>query len=405
MKSFLTVFKFELFTLVRKKAFLISTILIAVIAFLVLSIPRYSAMFSGLTKSSESDKTVVIYDKDRILTNQDIIKTSFVNYKVEFVDSVDKIEKAVKEQKADAGFVVNSETAFTYYIDNSSITDTNKKIFENMLSKQYQATQLQKKGYDVNEIHKIFNTSIASTSKVLGTDGANYYFYTYALIFLLFFMIMLYGNQIGVGVASEKSNRAIEILTTSCSSNALIFGKVIAGAVTGIIQTVCILGSVAIAYQMNADGWNHMLDAYFHIPASIIITFTFFGIFGYLLYSFLFGAIGALVSKIEEVNGATMPIQMLIMASYFLAFMTISMPDSLLAKIASFVPFTSPICMFVSFSMGSSSILEVVISLLILIITTGLMGLIGAKLYRRGTMSYGNGAKLKNILKIIKQKE
>lgn len=401
MKSFLTVFKFELFMLIRKKSFVISTIFIIVIAFLTLSIPRYSTMFDKLIKSNDTAKTIMIYDENHILTDQNIVKTSFKNDNVKYVDSIDTIKKAVKEEKAEAGFVVNSETTFTYYIENSSITDTNKKNFESLLSKQYQATQLQKKGYDINEINKIYHAPIVANSIVLGTDGANHYFYTYALIFLLFFMIIMYGNQIGIGVASEKSNRAIEILTTSCSPNALIFGKVMAGAVTGIFQTACILGSVAIAYKLNADGWNHALDPYFNIPTSVIVTFAFFGIFGYLLYSFLYGAIGALVSKIEEVNGATLPIQMFIMASYFLAFLTISMPDSLLARIASFVPFTSPICMFVSFSMGSSSLVEVVISLALLIIMTGLMGMIGAKLYRRGTMSYGNSAKFKTMLKIM----
>ena len=59
---------------------------------------------------------------------------------------------------------------------------------------------------------------------VLGTDGQSNYFYTYVLILVLYMMILIYGNQIGVGVASEKSNRAIEILTTSFSPYGLFFG-------------------------------------------------------------------------------------------------------------------------------------------------------------------------------------
>lgn len=405
MKSFLTVLKFELLTMVRKKSFIVSTILIVAVAFIALSIPRYSSMFEGLMQGSDEEKTIMIYDEHKVLKDKDIVKNRFQKYTVEFVDSADKVEKAVKEQTVEAGFVVNSETSFTYYVENSSIADANTSTFESILSTQYQTTQLSKKGYNVSEIDKIYNTPIESKTTVLGTDGVNNYVYTYVLIIVLFMMIMLYGNQIGVGVASEKSNRAIEILTTSCSSNALIFGKVIAGAITGIVQTVCIIGSFLIAYKLNADGWNHMMDAYFNIPMNVLLTFAVFGILGYLLYSFLFGAIGALVSKTEEVNGATMPIQMLMMASYFLAFITMSMPESLLSKIVSFIPFTSSICMFVNVAMGAVSTVEIIISLAILVITTILMGLIGAKLYRRGTMSYGNSAKLKNIVKMIKQKE
>ncbi|MCB6423263.1 hypothetical protein, partial [[Clostridium] scindens] len=82
------------------------------------------------------------------------------------------------------------------------------------------------------------------------------------------------------------------------SPNALIFGKVIAGAIAGVIQTAIMLGSFLIAYQLNADVWDHMLDKFLDIPGLVLITFALFGILGYLLFSFLFGAIGALCSKV-----------------------------------------------------------------------------------------------------------
>ena len=178
----------------------------------------------------------------------------------------------------------------------------------------------------------------------------NNYFYTYVLILVLYMMILIYGNQIGVGVASEKSNRAIEILTTSCSPNALIFGKVIAGAIAGVVQTAIMLGSFLIAYQLNADVWDHMLDKFLDIPGMVLVTFALFGMLGYLL-------------------------------------------------------FTSWMCMFINVAMGSVSTMEIVISLALLAATTVAMGLLGARLYRRGTLSYGNSVKLKNIMKMVKQKD
>ena len=185
-----------------------------------------------------------------------------------------------------------------------------------------------------------------------------------------YMMILIYGNQIGVGVASEKSNRAIEILTTSCSPNALIFGKVIAGAIAGVVQTAIMLGSFLIAYQLNADVWDHMLDKFLDIPGLVLVTFALFGILGYLLFSFLFGAIGALCSKVEEVNGATMPIQLLIIAVFIISFITLQNPDTLLAKIMCYVPFSSWMCMFINVAMGSVSTMEIVISLALLAATT-----------------------------------
>lgn len=405
MRSFLTVLKFELKTLLSKKSFITVTLIFVSLTFIILSIPNYSSIFEGLMKSDKKGKVLMVYDQQGVLSNKEGVNKSFDNYTVTFVDSVETIETSLKNKKAEAGFVVENDTKFVYFVNNSSMMDANPEIFKKLMSNQYQQKALQEKGYDVNEITNIYRTPISSTMNILGTNTKNNFFYTYALIVILFMMIMLYGSQIGVGVASEKSNRAIEILTTSSSSNALIFGKVLAGAVAGILQTTAVIGSALVAYKLNAPAWGNQLDEYFNIPTEVLIIFATFGILGYLLYSFLFGAIGALVSKTEDVNTATSPIQILLAISYVLAFMTMSMPDSLLAKIVSFVPFTSSICMFVNVALGSVSMLELTISFLILLMTTIAVGCIGAKLYRRGTMSYGNAAKFRNIIKMIKQKE
>lgn len=408
MKEFLIVLKFELATMFRKKSFIISTLLVMVLAFVILSIPRFTSGSDdkeGTSANSEEKSAMVIYDQKTIFQNKEVLETIFPNYKVSFVKNLDELKDQVKSGKAEAGFEVKSDTSFQYYVNNSSLNDNMESIFQQAMATQYQTTQLNNKGYDVQAIQQIYSVPITSSSEVLGTDGMSNYFYTYVLILVLYMMIMLYGNQIGVGVASEKSNRAVEILTTSCSSNALIFGKVIAGAITGFVQTAIMIGSVILAYQMNADVWNHALDRYLSIPVEVLLVFGLFGTLGYLLYSFLFGAIGAMVSKTEEVNGATLPVQILIMISFFLAFMIMQMPDSLISKIACYVPFTSCMCMFVNVAMGSVSMIEILISLLILVVTTVLTGLLGAKLYRRGTLSYGNSVKFKNIIKMIKQKD
>lgn len=405
MKQFFHVLKFELITMFQKKSFVISTIIVILAAFIALSIPRFSSLFSGMGSSSKEQQIMEVYDKEGILKNKEIMNTVFEGKNIQFTNSLETMQKNIQDDKTSFGFAVESPTKFTYYVNNSGMNDTNSMKIEQVMQLQYQETQLTQKGYDANEMNAIYHVVIENDAKILGKDGISNYFYTYILIMILYIMIMLYGNQIGVGVASEKSNRAIEILTTSCSSNALIFGKVIAGAIAGVVQTGLMIGSVIVAYQINADAWNHMLDKFFHIPMEVMLTFTIFGVLGYLLYSFLYGAIGALVSKTEEVNSATMPIQILIIVSFFIAFITLQNPDATISLVASYVPITSWMCMFIRVAVGSASILEVGISALLLLFTTLAMGLIGSKLYRRGTLSYGNSMKLKNILKIVKQKE
>ena len=406
MRDFLLVLKFELQTMVRKKSFLISTVLVAAAAFVLLSIPRVFSDDKGTDDTaSEKDKTMLIYDGSGILKNRELAEKNFPEFQISYANSLSEVEEKVRKSEADAGFEVKTPTSFQYYVNNSSLNDANSSRFKTLLQQQYQASELAKLKYDAGKVQAIYQTEVISDTTVLGTDGMNNYFYTYVLILVLYMMILIYGNQIGVGVASEKSNRAIEILTTSCSPNALIFGKVIAGAIAGVVQTAIMLGSFLIAYQLNADVWDHMLDKFLDIPGLVLVTFALFGILGYLLFSFLFGAIGALCSKVEEVNGATMPIQLLIIAVFIISFITLQNPDTLLAKIMCYVPFSSWMCMFINVAMGSVSTMEIVISLALLAATTVAMGLLGARLYRRGTLSYGNSVKLKNIMKMVKQKD
>lgn len=399
MREFLIVLRFELKTMLSKKSFLISTIIVMLGAIVLFSLPRFISNDGQDNNGAVTkDKKMLVYDQMDVLKNQELMQQSFPEYEIQFVDSLSEVKDQVKDGKVDAGFEIRNSSEFVYYVENSSLNDMTSSRFESMMKQNFQTSELKKLGYDVNKVQKVYQSAIASETQVLGKDGKSNYFYTYVLILLLYMMILIYGNQIGVGVATEKSNRAIEILTTSCSSNALIFGKVMAGAITGIIQTSLMVGSFLLSYSWNAQSWNYSLDRFLNIPSSVLLTFAMFGILGYLLFSFLFGAIGALCSKVEEVNGATLPLQLFIVAVFLISMVTLQIPDTLFAKIVCYIPFTSWMCMFVNVALGSVSFIEVIISLVLLALTTLCVGFIGAKLYRRGTLSYGNHLKLKKVL-------
>lgn len=410
MKPFLTVLKFELKTMLQKRSFIVSTLIIVVGSFLLMSLPGIlevdnSTTDTEINEAAKTSKIMLIYDKQKVISSSELAKEHFPDYKITFETDEQAMRNAVELGKADAGFVIHNDRNYTYYVKNSSLTDMTKERFTEFMKQNYQTNECNRLKYDADKINAIFHSEIKSDTKVLGTDGAGNYFYTYVLVFLLYMMIIIYGNQIAVGVASEKSNRAIEILTTSCSPNALIFGKVIAGALAGVLQTAIIVGSVLVAYQMNADALNHMLDPYLQIPSSVLATFAMFGVLGYLLFSFILGAIGAMCSKVEEVNGATLPIQMVVIVVFILSMFVLQNPDSMLARIMMYLPFSSWMCMFVNVAVSSVSTIEIVISLSLLAITTVLMGFLGAKLYRRGTLSYGNTLKLSQMLKSLKHSD
>ena len=100
-----------------------------------------------------------------------------------------------------------------------------------------------------------------------------------------------------------------------------------------------------------------------------------------------------------------MPIQLLIIAVFILSYVSLQMPDTLLAKIVGFVPFTSWMCMFINVAVGSATVWEIIISWCLLAVTTIAMGILGARLYRRGTLSYGNTVSLKTIVQALRHHE
>lgn len=407
MRSFFTVLRFEFNTMVKKRSFLVSTLIIVLGSFLLMSLPGLfqSSESSDSQVNVEADKLMLISDKQKVLNDKQLLKEQFPDYKIKFESEDQAIRNAIELGKADAGFIIHNAQSFTYCVKNSSLTDMTSTHFSDVLKKNYEQTELKRLNYNVEQIEAIYHAEIISDTEILGTDGAGNYFYTYVLVFLLYMMIIVYGNQIAVGVASEKSNRAIEILTTSCSPNALIFGKVIAGALAGVLQTAIIVGSVLVAYQMNAGALNHMLDPYLQIPSGVLATFALFGVLGYLLFSFILGAVGAMCSKVEEVNGATLPIQMIIIVVFILSVIVLQDPSGTLAKVMMYLPLSSWMCMFVNVAVSSVSTLEIAISLTLLAISTVLMGFVGAKLYRRGTLSYGNTLKFSQMLKALKHND
>ena len=409
MKQFFTVLKFELGNYFKNKSYLITTILFSVLLIVGLSVPSFINIpaLSGKDKvESNEEKTVfAIYDKDNIIADNEYLKKAFEDVEWEKVKSRKEVEDLINEDKADAGFIVNSLTDYSYLVENSSFSDENQPIFESVLSRVYREDYLKDKNISVDEMDALYNMPIESNVEILGKDSVSNYIYTYALIFILYFMIIMYGQLIATSVTSEKSNRAIEVLVTSTSSNSLIFGKVIAGAIASFIQMGLIIGSGLVSYKINRDSWNGLLDMVFDIPSNVLLTFAVFGMLGYLLYIFIFGALGALVSKTEDIGKSAGNISMIYVIVFMLTMFNLTKPDGMIIKVMSFIPFSSCNAMFVRVAMGTVPTIEIIISLVLLIASIVIVGFLGAKIYRMATLMYGNPIKLSNAIKWLKKEQ
>lgn len=420
MKQFLNVLSFELSNYFKNKGYMITTILFSILLIIGLSLPSFFNMSKLIPQldqnstesiesveeiSEEDKKSFVIIDNNNIFENLDILESAFLNSKWTKVTSLDEAEELIKLENVEAGFSVDSLTKYSYLVNNSGFTDTNQMIFENLLSSLGQQVYANEHNLNINDLQSVIHPSFDSDVTILGKDSANNFFYVYIFIFAMYMMILLYGQLIAVAVTSEKSNRAIEVLVTSANSNSLIFGKVIAAALASFIQVGVILASGMITYSLNSKSWNGLLDGIFKIPSNILLTFIIFGGLGYFFYSFIFGALGALVSKTEDISSSIGPITMIFVIVFFISMFGLSNSDSLLIKIASFIPFSSSMTMLIRVAMGTVSNFEIVISFIILLASTILTALASAKIYRLGTLMYGNPIKLRNALKWFKKEK
>lgn len=403
MKQFFTVLNFELNNYFKNKSYLLTTILISTLLIVGLSIPGFFNSSNIFANSDDNKNTILIYDKNNTLDNIDVLKPYFTNLDLKSASSESEARDRVENNDVNAAFIINSFDDYTYLVCNSDFDDNNQQLYEQAISKVFRDNYLTSQGLNAEEIESLFNIQLNSNVEILGKDSVNNFAYTYALIFIIYFVIIAYGQLIATSITSEKSNRAIEVLVTSTNTNSLIFGKVIAGTIASLIQVGIIIASGLLTYKVNSDAWDNKLDMLFNIPNEVLICFALFGLLGFLFYSFIFGTLGALVSKTEDISKSVMPITMIFVVVFMLVIFNLTNVDGTLMKALSYIPFSSLIAMFTRSAMGTVTVIEILISLLILLVSTILTGVLASKIYRRATLMYGNPIKLSKALKWIKK--
>lgn len=407
MKQFLNVLRFELNNYFKNKSFIITTIILMLVIVFAVVVPTFfiehrqdEVVTDVQQEDIPSASLGIVLSKDIEENKDSLLNMMPVEWKI--YSTKDDLTKAVKQDEVGAGFVLYNKKEYSYIVHNRSFSDQWSLIFEDSLKKWNKNIYLLEQGLDQKQIMKLEQLNIQHDEIVLGKDSEQNFAYTYVLIFATYFLILFYGQMIAVSVTNEKSNRAIEILITSVHPNSLIFGKVIAGAIAGLIQMFLILGSGFVAYAFMADQWQGQLDFLFDIPANVWFAYIAFSLLSYLLYSFIFGALGALVSKTEDISKSAMPVTMIYIISFFIAMFGMQSSNSMLMKVASFIPFTSGNAMFIRVSMGNVALWEVLLSFGLLVVTCIFVGILAAKLFRFGTLNYGNPIRIRTAIKNMK---
>lgn len=418
MRRFLTVYEFELKSYMKNKSFVITTIVLAVLLFGAMFLPRVFDMSDMLgiestktedgkkdteDKNKEDATKLGLVDEEGLFADLSMLEQAFGDdVNIVKLDNVKELEKAVKKEEITAGFDVKDDLHYEYYVLNREMFDENQAVFEEVLSMVHQQRFCEEQGIDYASFMAEYNAPVDCTEQILGKDAEDNYWYCYALVIVIFMMIILYGVMVATSVTVEKSNRSIEVLVTSIDAKYLLFGKVFAGATAAILQLGLILAAVLGGYAINHTFWGDALDMVLDIPGEVLAAFAVFGIGGFLFYAFLYGAMGALVSKTEDINKTAGTLQMVIMIVYFAVLFQLQNPDGIVMKVCSFLPFSSYSAMFVRIGMGTVAMWEIVVSAVILFASIFGVGWLAAKIYRMGTLRYGNPIKLSTALKNIK---
>jgi ABC-2 type transport system permease protein len=426
MKQFSIIFKFEFKNHITNKVFVgVTLFLMAAITILMFS-PRVLSLFragddasttsmtsessySALQLSKSSRPVLLLAEADDLSINGilEVFQTAFPDYEVQMADAdLTMIEDQITAGEVACAFVLESPTSYYYYVGNLSMYDSNTDIADEALQTLYRMNAIVGSGISAADAQAILSTQVWHQTETLGKDQGQNYFYTYIMIFALYIVIMLYGQLVASNVATEKSSRAMELLITSAEPTSMMFGKVIASCLAGLLQLVAVFGTSIICYNLNASNWDEsgIVASFFGVPLQLLIYMLVFFVLGYVIYAFLFGAVGSTVSRIEDINTAVQPITFFFVAAFMVVMFSLASNnvDTPLMIICSYVPFTSPMAMFARIAMSVVPWYAVAASIAILILSLIAVGVLSARIYRVGVLLYGTPPKPRALLRAIR---
>ncbi len=412
MKQFGTILGFELKGYLKNKIFVGITLFLVIAIAVAMFIPNIVSLFeSDDGETNASDLPVLLVNsQDAALSAlvKQYFDEAFPEYDVKIADgTAENVKKQITDGEAECAFVMDGADSYTYYVNNLSMYDSNAATANAVLQEVYRVTAMIGHGMTPEQAGEIMSVEIESRTETLGKDQMQNFFYTYIMIFALYMVILLYGQMVATNVATEKSSRAMEVLVTSAKPAGMMFGKVLASCLAGLIQLIAVFGSALVFYKINRSAWgnNEIIESIFNIPVVLFVYLLVFFVLGFLMYAFMFGAIGSTASKLEDINTSVMPVIFLFIIAFFVVMFSMASGnvDNTVMKVCSFIPFTSPMAMFTRICMSTVAPYEIAASIAILVGSTVGIGFLAAKIYRVGVLLYGTTPKLGAIIKAIRK--
>lgn len=414
MRGIFNVFWFTFREQVRKKSFIISTIVIYFLAVAAICVPLIiNAVKSPVhqSSSSKSSGTVYVIDSEGVIpNNMNEMNSSLGGYKFVISQPSEKASliSSVKDS-GDKSLIVlslkNGSPSFELYVKNTMDGPDGDKI-SRAVKKVYSENLLKQGGVSQALISKT-TTDVSYTSTTLGRGTVSGAIASYFVIFILFFAIYMYGYWVAMSIASEKTSRVMEVLITSTKPSRIIIGKSIGMGLLGLSQLLGLIIVCAVtyftAYPKNFEIAGTAINLSCFSPFAVLMMILYF-IFGFSLYAMIYAVCGATVSKAEDIKQAMTPVSLIAVISFYFAYTTTLMPDGAAARAASLVPFSSPFAMPSRILTASVPALDILLSLGLLAVTTALMCYISIKLYSSAVLHYGKRLKISELVHMSKSK-
>lgn len=386
MKKFWDSYYFQMKETVRKKGFIISTL---IMVGLILSLAYYNHQSEN--KEVDPDKVTIVYQDTAYRIDKEVFKKQFEGkYTVEETEkTLKQIKKEMKEGTISSAYTLSEKENLPiiehYY--NNQPNQTLSLWLEQHVKEQYIVKIAKEKNISNEDVQLLF--APIQTTYIQQTDLDRSYGLVYPLVFLMYLFIMGFGQSIAINVVSEKSSKVIEILLPKIHPIYSLYAKILSALSTGLLQFGILIFSFWITIKLGWSGGETLNIVGFDISlkdmnTESILWFLFFFVTGFLFYGLLYASIGAMVSKVEDLSPVLTPLVFLLMAAFGVGIYSIFEPTSTLSTISPYIPPFTPIVLFARILLEEASLVETIGSLSIFAITFVIITYFCQKWYKQG---------------------
>ena len=407
MKDIFVVMKFTIKDMVKRKSFIISTLIILLLIVIGFNVPNIIKAFQG----EETAQKLLIVDNENVFEgNLELLKQMNSGYEIEIVElNFDEIKKQIENYKIYGAIIIENQDnniKIRYVVENTTMMTGVPESLINAMNSLYTNMQINKLGLTEAELQSITPNFEFTLEQTEEEEAKGNIFAMMLMSLVLFYAIYFCAYQVSSSITTEKTSKIMETLVTSTSPRTIVLGKTIGIGIVGLLQLILIVGTALVSAKLFLE--TELLDAILDMssitPFVGIITIIYF-ILGYLAYALLYALTGSTVSKPEDIQSANQPVAILAVIGFYLAYFTMMNPTSELNIFASLFPISSPFCMPFRVMMGLSNGTDIAISIAILIATILVIAQVAIKIYSNAILNYGTKMSIKDIVNMYKEKE